>query len=304
MTSTWDVLALGSIAVDDLIYVDQFPTEDKKKMIQSRRQEAGGQAATALVAAARLGASAAYFGVLGRDDLSRFVIGRLETEGVDCTAIIRRDEARPIHSVVIVVPAAHTRTILFTEAGFSGPLDEEITEEVITNCKVLQVDQTVVSAGIKAVEIAKSHNIPVVADFESDRDPRVYELVPQVDHLVISEEFGRKITAEQDEIQIVQALADPHRPACVVTAGSKGAWYSEFGGEVRHCPAMEVQVVDTTGCGDVFHGAYTACLARGVGIPQAVQVATVTAGITATRPGGQRGIPVMAEVNKHLNLGN
>ncbi len=304
MTTQWDVLALGSIAVDDLIYVDRFPSEDQKMMVQSRRQESGGQAATALVAAARLGASAAYFGVLGHDELSRFVIDRLEAEEVDCAAVIRRTDARPIHSVVIVVPAAHTRTILFTEAGFSGPPEEKITEEVITNCKILLVDQTVVSAGLRAVKIAQMHNIPVVGDFESDRDPQVYELVSLVDHLVISEEFAGKITGIEDEARMVRALAHPDRPACVVTAGSKGAWYSEYGGEVRHSPALEVQVVDTTGCGDVFHGAYAACLARGDGIDQAVQVATIAAGITATRPGGQRGVPTMDEVTRYLSWGD
>ena len=68
-----------------------------------------------------------------------------------------------------------------------------------------------------------------------------------------------------------------------------------------HRPFLEVQVVDTTGCGDVFHGAYAACLARGDGIPKAVQVATIAAGITATRPGGQRGIPDMGEISNYLS---
>lgn len=81
MTPRWDVLGLGSIAVDDLIYVDRFPTEDTKMMVQPRQRKAGGQAATALVAAARLGAKSAYFGVLGDDELSQFVVKSLKKRG-------------------------------------------------------------------------------------------------------------------------------------------------------------------------------------------------------------------------------
>ncbi len=287
MPPRWDVLGLGSIAVDDLIYVDDYPTEDTKTLVRSRRREAGGQAATALVAAARLGATAAYFGVLGQDELSQFVVKRLEKEGVDCTTIIYRNGARPIHAAVIVVPETHTRTILFSEEGFTSPRPEETTEELITSAKVVLVDHTVVSVGLHAVKLAHAHKIPVVGDFENALDPNVFELMSQVDHLVICAEFASQLTATADCEKMVAKLSSPERRCCVVTAGKRGCWYAEYGGEVQHFPAIPVQVVDTTGCGDVFHGAYAAYIARGESVPRAIEVATITAGIKATQAGGR-----------------
>lgn len=66
----------------------------------------------------------------------------------------------------------------------------------------------------------------------------------------------------------------------------------------RHQPAFPVEVIDTTGCGDVFHGAYAAALAWGDSLPKRVVLASATAAIKATRRGGQTGIPHLAEVKR------
>jgi sulfofructose kinase len=85
-----------------------------------------------------------------------------------------------------------------------------------------------------------------------------------------------------------------------VTAGAQGCWYSERGGAVNHFPAFQVNAVDTNGCGDVFHGAYAACIAQGESVAQAIQVATAAAGIKATQPGGRAGIPNREALDQFL----
>jgi hypothetical protein len=86
----------------------------------------------------------------------------------------------------------------------------------------------------------------------------------------------------------------------VVTGGDRGCWYAEGAGAVHHVPAFEVAVVDTTGCGDVFHGAYAACIARGEPVRQAIRVAAAAAALKATRPGGRAGIPTRPAVDAFL----
>ncbi len=99
---------------------------------------------------------------------------------------------------------------------------------------------------------------------------------------------------------MVRVLSGPDRACCVVTAGERGCWYSERGGGVRHLAAFQVETVDTTGCGDVFHGAYAACIARGETVHRAIQVATAAAGIKATRRGGRSGIPGLPTIKRFL----
>jgi len=85
-----------------------------------------------------------------------------------------------------------------------------------------------------------------------------------------------------------------------VTAGERGCWYAERDGPVHHVPALVVPVVDTTGCGDVFHGAYAAAIARGEPAARAIAIANVAAGLKATQPGGRAGIPNWETVEQVL----
>jgi sugar/nucleoside kinase (ribokinase family) len=300
MSARWDLLGFGAVAVDDLLYVEHYPPPDSKMPVQRWERQGGGLTGTALVAAARLGAKAAYAGILGDDDLSLYTLHELEKEGVDCGPVLRRRGARPFHSIVIVDLSTAQRSILYTAEGVQERQPEEMTEDLIARCRVLFVDHIGVAGGLRAVELAHRHGIPVVADFERAGHPLLPALMRQVDHLILGLRFASLITGESEPPAIVRALASPERACCVVTAGERGCWYAERGGEVRHFPAFRVSVVDTTGCGDVFHGAYAASLARGEGVDTAIRVATAAAALKATQAGGRAGIPSRATVDRFL----
>lgn len=293
MIPRWDILGIGAVAVDDLIYLDGFPAPGSKLHIAGEQRQGGGLAGTALVAAARLGATAAYMGVLGEDELSRFAIAGLEAEGVDCSAVRRIPAARPYHSTILVDQQTGERTILASAAGVTPPNPDEMTPDLIGACRILFVDHTVAATALRAAEVANRLGVPVVADLERIGETMpIPALIARVDHLIVGVGFARQVTGATHPAEMARRLARPTQAACVVTAGAQGCWYVVGGGgEVRHHPACRVTVVDTTGCGDVFHGAYAAALARGCGIPAAITIATVAAGIKATRPGGRAGIP-------------
>lgn len=300
MEKRWDVLGFGVVSVDDLVYVDRYPPYGGKMQVKLRLRQGGGLTGTALVAAARLGASAGFCGVLGDDELSQFTIAQFEHEGVDCSAVLRRPGARPTQSVVLVELSTAQRTIFFSREGVVPRPAEAMHDDLIGATRVLLIDHTNVAGGLAAVEIARRHGIPVVSDIEDERAPGVDELVARVDHLVASVEFGHRVTGASDPAAMVRALATPNRACCAITAGDRGVWYAERGGPVRWQPAYPVRVVDTTGCGDVFHGAYAACIARGEGVERAIRVAAVSAALKATEYGGRSGIPRRQVVERAL----
>lgn len=307
MPTSWDILGLGIAAVDDLIYVDRFPEPDTKLPVVQAIRQGGGLTATALVAAARLGARAAYCGLLGFDELSEFTLRGLAAAGVDCSLTPRLPAGRPAHSYIIVDRSAGTRTIL-CQPGAADPPPEIITPELIARCRVLCVDHLAPYAGLKAARLARGQGIPVVADIESPVFPTAAEFLPQIDHLILGLAVAEKLTGQSCVADMVRALfappwalPSPPRRACVVTAGARGCWYSQEGGAVHHFPAFRVPVVDTTGCGDVFHGAYAAALAEGQSIPQAVAFASAAAGLKAAHPGSQAGAPDRSAVESFLH---
>src|SRR5205807_295501 len=115
--------------------------------------------------------------------------------------------------------------------------------------------------------------------------PGFYELLDLVDHLIVSRAFACKLTGKQDAADAVERLWSPQRQVAIVTCGEQGCWFRAAGGPVRHQPAFAVAAVDTTGCGDVFHGAYAALLAQGVALPERIRFATAAAALKAMRPG-------------------
>lgn len=289
----WDVLGIGAVAVDDILYVDHYPDANTKTAVRATIRQGGGLAGTALVAAARMGAKTAYLGVLGRDELSEYVVDEFEREGVDCSTIERREGTRPFHSFVVSDTSNGERTIFYSGDGIQAPDANAVTAAVVEDSRVLFVDHTWVEIAVFAAGVARELQIPVVADLERWTDPRMTELVQTVDHLIVGIDFARVVTGPGSPEEVVQKLSEMRagRAASIVTAGDQGAWWVGPDALVHHQAAFQVPVVDTTGCGDVFHGAYAAALAAGDPLERVILIASAAAAIKATHQGGRSGIP-------------
>ena len=206
-----DVLGLGYTAVDELLYVDAHPAADAKIPVRRRERQCGGLTATALVAAARLGCRCAYAGTLGTDELSQFVIQRLQAEGIDVSCVRLRAEARPVHSTIIVDQSRQTRTILYELADSLPPDDAWPEEQLVRSARVLFVDHSCVTTMHRAARVARAAEIPVVADLESGEDPRFAQLLAEIDHLVLPRHFALQVSGEKEPRAAAAALYS--RPA-------------------------------------------------------------------------------------------
>jgi sugar/nucleoside kinase (ribokinase family) len=297
----FDIIGLGCAAVDDLLYVPAYPPADAKVQIRRHERQGGGLTATALVAAAKLGAKCAYAGVLGDDELSEFVRQRLTRDGVDDSLVRGRSDAKPIHSFIIVDELTQKRNIFYTLEGVYGAEPGWPDEAIIRSAGALYVDHFGVEGMCWAARIAREAGIPVVADLERGEMPGFADLLALVDHLIVSRAFAERLTGAAHPMIAALQLWRPDRRCVALTAGEAGCWFTTDGKGVRHQPAFEVHAVDTTGCGDVFHGAYASALVRGMHVPEAVRFASAAAAIKATRRGGQDGAPNLHEVEEFLS---
>jgi len=293
-----DVLGLGAVAVDDLLYVEAYPPPDAKARVLRRERHGGGLTATALVAAARLGARCAYAGVLGPDELSAFAARTLEAEHIDLAHLKRDPGARPVYSTIVIDTARHSRNIFFDLNGVVGAAPDWPPAEVIQASRVLFVDYLGLPGMLRAAQIARAAGRPIVADLEADAAP----LLELVDHLILSWEYAHTLTGADTPAQAALALWTDQRQVVAITHGDQGCWHvsADASSQPQHQPAFRVAVVDTTGCGDVFHGAYAAALARGLPVAERFRWAAAAAALKATRPGGQAGAPTLAELTRFL----
>ena len=302
----WDVLALGVTAVDDLLYVAAFPAADEKTKVLASARQCGGLSATALVAASRLGACCAYAGALGENELSEYVESTLVREGIDVNFVVRREDASPVHSTIIVDNATGTRNIFSESIGFCGADETAPEAEIIAAARVLFVDHYGLEGTLRAAKIAHENAIPIVADIERHASLPFSqltggELMDLVDHLIVSRDFALRTTGRSTPAAAARALWSLHRKVVIVTCGENGCWVlAARDAELRHFPAFQVKAVDTTGCGDVFHGAYAGALSQGWDLENCLRFASAAAAMKARQRGGQKGIPTREELEIFL----
>jgi len=282
-----EILGLGCIAVDDLLYVSKYPPTDSKIQVSHRQRRCGGLTAVALIAAAQLGARCAYGGALGDDELSRYCIRELERAGIALDWMFRVAAARPVHSTIVVDESDAARTIFYSTSGIVALPAGWPDRPELTGLKVLLVDHFSVEAQTRAATLARENGIAVVADLERDDVAGFEKLLNLCDHLILSWDFCRRLTGCEDPQRAIAALWQTDRATVAVTCGRDGAFFVTRGANgcstpVQHMKAYKVDAVDTTGCGDVFHGAYAAGLASGRDIVESLRTASAAAALKAT----------------------
>jgi sulfofructose kinase len=263
--------------------VPSFPAADQKARVQRRLRRCGGLTGTALVAAARLGARCAYAGCLGTDEISHAISANFASEGVDTSHAPRLPEAKVNRSTIVVAEDTGSRTIFSEVAGLVGAHPALPPAEVIRDSKVLLIDHFGMEGNLRAARIARESQVAVVADFDNRSSPLLPDVLDLVDHLILSAPFATRLTGQPDAAAAARALWRSGRAAVVVTCGKEGSWSVSAHAQLEPChhPAFEVRAVDTTGCGDVFHGAYAAALARGDSLAQRIRFAAAVAALKA-----------------------
>ena len=291
------IVGLGCLAHDHVAVTDTAWAAGKGHIIH-REDRFGGNAPNALATIAALGYPAAYLATVGTSDTGDAGVTDLAARGVTTDFIQRLAGADPVEAH-LTITADGERYIAFDNSPLARtPLPDQATvDAALARASALLVDATSAPAGsIDVVRAARDRAIPVVLDVERDPTDAVAELMHEADHLVIPLSFGRRLTGLGAPEEVIDALWVPHRSAVVLTDGSRGSYACESPGSVVHTPAFASPVVDTTGCGDAFHGAYAMALALGREFELRLTFATAAAAVLAARLTGEPRTPTSREV--------
>ena len=169
----------------------------------------------------------------------------------------------------------------------------DIDLAVIGDARLLHVDDVDVEASIHAASIARDAGIPVTSDIEHVGD-RTNALIASVTIPIFAEHVLELLTGERDVERALRALRRRHDGMLCVTLGTRGAMLLD-GDHLYHEPAFQVTVLDTTGAGDVFRGAFIAALLRGDAPGDILRFANAAAAISCTRQGAINGVPSLEE---------
>jgi sugar/nucleoside kinase (ribokinase family) len=291
------ILGLGCIA-HDLILVTETPWESGKGRVIESETRFGGNVRNALATIAALDHPAGYLGAIGTSALGDEAVADLAEYSISTEYVERIAGADPVASR-ITVTAGGERYIAFDDAPlFRTPLpNEDIVSRALDIAGALLIDACVAPPGsLEVVEHARDRGVPVILDAERDPSPTVLALVAAADHLVIPRTFGSMVTGFDDPVAISQALWNHNRSVVVLTEGTAGAHAFDAPGSVVHVPAFPVTAVDTTGCGDAFHGAYAWSLLKGADLHDRVEVASAAAAALAALPAGSRRVATRSAI--------
>jgi sulfofructose kinase len=298
-SSIIDVLGLGAVTVDCVGTVPAWPEAGVKTMLERFTICDGGLIGTALAAVARLGGRAAFAGMLGQSEMARRARDALHRESVDTSFVVEMEDAEPIMAFIFTERTGGQRNIFWTRQNVRYPMPWEFPQpDWIERIRVLMIDFESGQAGIEAARIAREHHIPVVIDVERD-EPHVAEAMRVSSHIIVSEDFAGGYTGRRDVTAMLAALRSDPKQVIIVTRGEKGCIGSAGVGDFA-LPAFPVDVVDTTGCGDTFHGVFALALARGQAVVPAARFASGAAALCATQLGGRAGIPTAAQLEQFL----
>ena len=285
-----EVIGVGQCSLDLLGTVDRWPQADSKIELPELVLQGGGPVATAMVTLSRLGIRSAIQGAVGDDDAGRQIRAGLELEEVDCGGLITQEGRRSQSAFIAVEPRTARRTI-FWHRGDAQIRAEQLDAETIRRSRVLHLDGLHLDVALHAARLARAEGVLTVLDGGTLR-PGMKRLLPFIDHAVVSESFS-EVLSGGDPLRTCDQLLGFGVTAATVTLGSRGSFTKLSSGHVYTQPAFKVEVVDTTGCGDVFHGAYIFGLLKGWPWPYLLAFAAACAALKTRAIGGRTGIPVL-----------
>jgi sulfofructose kinase len=293
--SDFDVVGVGLNATDTLLLVSHFPAYAGKAPYHEEIMSPGGQVASAMVTCARLGLRTKYIGAVGDDERGRIQLESLRGTGINLDHVQVRRNCANQSAYIIVDQSSGERTVFWRRDECLRIQAEEITAEQIACARLLHIDGHDTAAVAHAARIARHRGIPVTVDVDT-----IYagfdKVLPNVDYLIASSEFPARYTGEQDPFRALEMLQNEYgMRVAAMTLGAHGA-LARYEERFVYSPAYVVNCVDTTGAGDVFHGAFCYAVLQGMPIRESLEFSNAMAAMNCMALGARGGICGLEEV--------
>ncbi len=298
----FDVVGVGLNATDTLLLLPRFPGYGGKVAYEDELMSPGGQVATAMVTCARLGLRVKYIGTVGDDERGRIQMESLLETGINLDHVQVRKNAPNQSAYILIDRTTGERTVLARRPEVLRLDAADITPEQIRCARLLHIDGHDTLAVARAAEIARQAAIPVTVDIDT-----VYHgferVLPLVDYLLASSEFPGAWTNAPDPCQALERIQNEYGMYLAgMTLGAHGALV-RVNGRYLYSPGFVVDCVDTTGAGDVFHGAFCYAVLQKMSLPDALEFSNAMAALNCTALGARGGISTSAAARELIRRG-
>ena len=287
------VVCLGNAVIDFVFEVDTIPTDAGKHRARSFRMVGGGPAATAAVAVSKLGGTAELIARVGDDATAGLITAELEAADVVCRHVRRFQGVTSSVSTVFVDARGERLIVNHLDPSLPGGSDW-IPDVAELGADAVLADTRWPAGAFHVLRRAAALGLPGVLDADSPVAP-AEEAIASASHIAFSVQGLVEYAGSSDVPGSLTRVAAKTGAWCCVTRGRRGVLMS-VDGQLTEVPAFEVNVVDTLGAGDVWHGSFALALAEGRRELDAVLFANAAASLKCKRAGGRAGVPTRTEL--------
>lgn len=293
-----DLIGVGQVSLDLVGVVERLPAFGGKRDLDAYASQPGGQVATAVLAASRLGLRVAWAGALGGDAAAETVLAPLRAAGVDVSGAVHVAGVPTRLAIVLVERASGERMVLCHRDPRLVLRPEALDRERIAATRVLHVDASDPEASLWAARVARKAGAAVMLDADATWEGQE-ALLRCVDFPIVSSEFAQSLSGTGRIRDGLKALSSFGARLAVITLGAGGAIAATAAGAFGS-PAFRIAARDTTGAGDAFHGAFAGALVGGASAREALRRANAAAGHNCEAFGAQGGLPTSKELELFL----
>jgi len=280
------VVGLGQACVDYLGRLNAFPDENAKGELLDLHMRCGGPASTAMVTLSRLGVSTSFLGSISDDILGQKIEKNLENEKVNISGLKITPGYSSQFAFISITGDSGKRTIFWHRGSVPQLRKEDVDIGLFHNARILHLDGLMIEASIEAAKQAKALGMTVVMDGGTLRSG-TRELAHFVDVLIVSETFASTLVGPEASVEeALHALRDLGPEQVAITLGEEGS-IGLSGQDIFRQEAYTVRAVDTTGAGDVYHGAYAYGLLQMWKMRECMRFASAAAALKCTGIGAQ-----------------
>lgn len=299
VSKPFDIISFGANCIDYLITVPYYPQKDTKNKLKHLSYQPGGQAATASVLLSRYGLRVKYIGKAGDDSEGLLSINSLKKENIDISSVIHEDNTKTQKAFIIIDERTGERTIIYHRDKKLNMVKNDIDPSDIIKGRLLIIDDMDSNGALFCAETAKEHNIPIIIDMET-ADSNTKRLLSISDYIICSKDFLLEWTREEEPENAIMKLGKYTNAFICSTLGKNGA-ISLFKNRIIHTHPHKIKARDTTGCGDIFHGAFAYGLLQKWNLERILKFSNICAALKSQKIGGRPGIPDLDTVIKIMD---
>jgi sugar/nucleoside kinase (ribokinase family) len=298
----FDVLGLGVSTVDALYLVDHLPSDEGNQRALAMSLQGGGPVATAIVALARLGMKTAMADTVGDDWRGDLIRRSFADEGVSTEELETHTGCTSTLSCVLVRQQDGARSIVWYPGTAPELAPSDRLRKAVAATQIVHLNGRHFEACMAACRWAHEAGGRISFDGGAHRyRDELRRLVPQTDICIVARQFAQAYTGEPDAARAAERLLQEGPSLVVVTDGASGSWVHPRDESPFAQAAFTIQdIVDTTGCGDSFHGAFVYGVLKGMRLRQTARFASAVAALNTRALGGRDGLPALEQVTAFL----